>query len=36
LKAQCRKLRLWLIILTAQLCNVNECCGKSSPTHLFI
>jgi hypothetical protein len=35
-KMQYRKLLLWLDFLIAQQCDGNECCGNSSPTHLFI
>jgi hypothetical protein len=31
-----RKLRLWLNFLAAQHRNDNECCGKFTPTRLFI
>jgi hypothetical protein len=31
-----RKLRLWLNFSAAQQCNGNECCGKFTPTRLFI
>jgi hypothetical protein len=30
------KLRLWLKILAAKQCNINECCGNFTPTRLFI
>jgi hypothetical protein len=36
LKSAVKNLRLWLNFLTAQQCNGNECCGNSTPTHLFI
>jgi hypothetical protein len=31
-----RKLRLWLNFSAAQQRNHNECCGKFTPTRLFI